>query len=87
MALRAEWVPRLQNEEADALTKFDFRHFKTKNRIDVSLESLRFAVEGYLAEVEAAKIAYKKQRAGEPKSFARRKRKGEGLCETYPRPA
>ena len=25
--LRALWLPRLQNEEADALTNLDFRHF------------------------------------------------------------
>ena len=27
VTLRADWLPRLQNEEADALTNMDFRHF------------------------------------------------------------
>jgi hypothetical protein len=95
MALRAEWVPRLQNEEADALTNSDFRHFRAENRIHVALESLRFGVldrllesgEAYFAETEAAKLAYKERRAQEPKGPARRKRKGKGLRETDPWPA
>ena len=95
MALRAEWVPRLQNEEADALTNSDFRHFRAENRIDVSLKDLNFGVldrllesgEAYVAETEAAKLAYKELRALEPKGSARRKRKGEGLRETDPWPA
>ena len=95
MALRAECPPRLQNEEADALTNFDFQHLNTDGRIDVSLESLCFGVlrrllesgELYFAEVGAAKPAYKKQRAGEPKSSVLRTRKGEGLHETDPWPA
>ena len=68
---------------------------KTEDRIDVSLESLRFGVldrllesgETCFAEVEAAKLAYKKQRAEEPNSSALRKRKGAGLRETDPWPA
>ena len=31
--LRAQWLPRLQNEEADALTNCDFRHFDAAKRI------------------------------------------------------
>ena len=42
--LRASWVPRLQNEEADALTNSDFRHFDSAKRIPVTLEGLRFGV-------------------------------------------
>ena len=79
--------PRIQNEEADALTKLYFRHFKIENRIDVSLKSLRLGVleglgdsgEAYFADVEAAMIAYKKPRFEEPMSSALRRRKGEGL--------
>ena len=26
-AMRAHWIPRLQNQESDALTNFDYRHF------------------------------------------------------------
>ena len=42
--LRANWLPRLQNEEADALTNWDFRHFDPKLRIDVDLEKLEFKI-------------------------------------------
>ena len=31
--MHARWIPRLQNEEADALTNGDFRHFDPKRRI------------------------------------------------------
>ena len=44
IVLRADWLPRLENEEADALTNFDFRHFDLANRIDVELERLEFGV-------------------------------------------
>ena len=33
--LRARWLLRLQNEEADALNISECRHFKMENRIDV----------------------------------------------------
>ena len=36
--LRADWIPRLQNEVADALTNWDFRHFDEQRRIHVDLE-------------------------------------------------
>ena len=37
MALRADWVPRLQNEEADALTNGDTRHFSEDLEVKVDL--------------------------------------------------
>ena len=60
LVLRAHWLPSLENEEADALTNFDFRHFKDESRIHVKLEDLKFAVlddlfktgEGYVAALE-----------------------------------
>ena len=33
--LRARWLPRLQNQEADDLTNYEFRHFDPKKRIKV----------------------------------------------------
>ena len=52
--LRADWIPRLQNEEADALTNGDFRHFEPSRRIEVDLAKLDFiALEGLFAEGEA----------------------------------
>ena len=43
-ALRAQWVPRLVNEEADALTNSDFRNFRPEHRIEVDLDTLPFGV-------------------------------------------
>ena len=42
--LRANWIPRDQNEEADALTNWDFRHFDPALRVEVDLERLQFNV-------------------------------------------
>ena len=58
--LHTRWIPRLQNEEADALTNGDFQHFGPKLRIPVSLDQLQFRVvnelfeegETYVAELE-----------------------------------
>ena len=37
LVLRARWLPRLQNEEADALTNVDYRHFSADKRIPVDV--------------------------------------------------
>jgi hypothetical protein len=71
MVLRAHWLPRLENEEADALTNFEFRHFDPKHRIEVRLADLRFAVlddlfkegEAYVAELERVKEQRKTAKA------------------------
>ena len=42
--LRARWLPRLRNQEADALTNSEFGHFEMANRIDVGLTTLPFVV-------------------------------------------
>ena len=65
--LRAQWLPRLQNEEADALTNGDFRHFSPERRIGVNLDTLPFGVmpalfaqgEAYVAEIASMKAAAK----------------------------
>lgn len=44
MRMWAQWVPRLQNEEADALTNGDFRHFAKERRVEVKVEELEFGV-------------------------------------------
>ena len=62
-ALRARWIPRLQNEEADALTNSEFHHFRPENRIEVDLGKLGFVVmdeliaegENYLSELAELK--------------------------------
>ena len=43
-SLHARWLPRLQNEEADALTNEEFQHFDKAIRIPVRLEALVFVV-------------------------------------------
>ena len=35
-------IPRLENEEADALTNGEFHHFRAERRIPVDLEKLEF---------------------------------------------
>ena len=42
LLLRARWLPRLQNQEADDLTNDEFRHFDPAKRIHVNLEDLKF---------------------------------------------
>ena len=44
LVLRAHWLPRDQNEEADALTNFDYSHFDMGKRIEVDLDKLDFKV-------------------------------------------
>ena len=92
MVLRAKWLPRLENEEADGLTNFDFRHFDPRNRIHVDLKDLNFAVlddlfkvgTEYVNRLEAEKAKYKAAKlAG--KAVTEKKRKtlaGERLKDT-----
>ena len=49
--LRARWLPRLQNQEADDLTNDEFRHFDLSKRIQVDLKSLGFKLMEELFEV------------------------------------
>ena len=49
--LSLERVPRLQNEEADALTNGDFSAFKPSNRVPLDVEKLNFLVLPRLAEI------------------------------------
>ena len=92
--LRAQWVPRLQNEEADSLTNEDFRHFDPSRRIEVRLEDLRFGVlnqllaagEQYHSEVEALRAADRERRssAGPAPGGRKRRKAGESLRERDP---
>ena len=94
--MRAKWLPRLDNEEADALTNMDVRHFDPAKRIVVELKDLGFQVmpllfefgETYLAEREAAKSKAKLQkdpaRGGGPLAGTKRRKVGESLRERDP---
>ena len=80
LVLRAHWLPRLENEEADALTNFDYRHFRKENRIAVEIGNMGFEVmdklfklgEEYLTKLEAEKTR-RKQEGGQA---GKKKKKG-----------
>ena len=88
MVLRARWLPRLENEEADALTNADFHHFDPKKRVEVTLDGLGFKVlpllfqvgEDYVAELERSKLKAKSQKA----EGAKRRKMGQSLRERDP---
>ena len=91
LVLRAHWLPRLENEEADALTNADFRHFKKENRIDVKLEDLKLAVlndlfkagEEFVSALESEKERAKLQ-ASELEGAVPKERKQKRLMGTVP---
>ena len=61
--MRARWLPRLQNEEADIVINSEFRLFEMANRIDVDLNTLPLVVlnslcsegDAYVKELEFLK--------------------------------
>ena len=73
MSLRARWLPRLQNQEADDLTNGEFRHFDSKRRIPVDLDRLGFEVmpvlfpagDEYLSELERHRAEAARKKAAE----------------------
>ena len=91
--LHARWLPRLQNEEADALTNGDFHHFGPALRIAVDLDKLTFFVmsdllaegEAYVEELAALKVAEKaKKRTATADAPKGKTRKGPTLREREP---
>ena len=96
LVLRANWVPRDQNQEADDLTNLEFRHFDERRRIPVSLEDLDFGVmtelfecgDQYIAELDEQMRKAKEQAAKEAEKGGCRKRKrqlkGQTLSQTQP---
>ena len=54
LQLQLEWAPRLQNEEADALTNGDFSAFRAENRITMDPDKLPFKVLPDLVRVAGA---------------------------------
>ena len=92
-SLRADWIPRLQNDEADALTNWDLRHFDPKRRIVVELESLKFNImndlfsagDTYLKELEELRAKCKAAAAASSDPGGkRRKKKGDALGDRDP---
>jgi hypothetical protein len=86
LSLRANWVPRLENQEADDLTNLEFKSFDVSKRLDVDLDGLDFGVmrelfevgDSYLMEINALKEA-EKNRSEARVEKKRRKKAGEGL--------
>ena len=68
--LRAHWLPRLQNEEADQLTNENFMNFSPENRVPVELDKLDFAYlprllgegEAYMEDLDRQREANKRAR-------------------------
>ena len=91
-SFRPRWIPRLQNEEADALTNSEFHHFRPENRIEVDLGKLEFIVmnelfatgEEYLAELASLKEGEKRKMTEEEKTPARKRPASEALREKDP---
>ena len=90
--LHARWIPRLQNEEADALTNGEFDAFDPALRIDVDLKQLGFVVmddlfeegESYVSELAELKKAEDLKRASSGGTSKRKARKGPGLAQREP---
>ena len=87
----AHWLPRLQNEEADALTHGVFEGFDPARRVPVDMENISFLIlPRLLADGEAfmrsRKLAAEKkalETATVENGTAKRRKKG-GLRETDP---
>ena len=96
LLLRARWVPRLQNQEADDLTNDEFRHFDPKKRIKVDLKDLKFKImdqlfevgDAYTKELEAARSSEKRKAEARKRAGGAEikdtQRKGKPLRETDP---
>ena len=88
LVLRARWLPRLENEEADALTNADFRHFDAKKRIEVDITNLGFKVLPMLFQVGedyVADLEHKKGQKSSQQGAGDKKRKiGQSLRERDP---
>ena len=96
LVLRARWLPRLQNQEADDLTNFEIRHFDPKRRIQVDLDKLGLDLmhelfkvgDDYLSDLEKlrelgrAKGAEAKAKGG--RLAGKKGKKPRGLKETDP---
>ena len=89
MVLRARWLPRLENQEADDLTNNEYRYFDPVKRIRVDLADLGFEImdslfehgDAYLAELEEQRASEKRKAATRG---AKRGAKRKPLRETDP---
>ena len=87
LVLRAHWLPRDQNEEADALTNFDYRHFDMGKRIAVDLDKMNFQVlpdlfacgESFYSELKAKREEEKARGQTRRDRAEGKRRKSDGL--------
>ena len=96
MVLRARWLPRLQNQEADDLTNMELRHFDPKKRIQVDIANLGLDLmhslfdvgDSYLAELEkiraAEKLKVEAKKSGGGRLAGRKGKKEQSLREKQP---
>ena len=71
MVLRARWLPRDENQEADDLTNYEYRHFDPAKRIPVDLSKLGFDLmdsllrhgDEYMADLERERASEKRKAA------------------------
>ena len=71
MVLRARWLPRDENQEADDLTNYEYRHFDQAKRIPVDISKLGFDLmsslfqhgDDYLADLERERESEKRKAA------------------------
>jgi hypothetical protein len=76
MALNLGWVPRDQNEEADALTNGDFASFSHGLRVGVDVGKVRWLILPRMLEVAGdiyEKVRRSKEGSGPPKATTRPK--------------
>ena len=87
-SLRARWIPRLENEEADALTNGEFHHFRAEHRIPADPQKLEFIVlnelfaegEKYVKELEELRACERRAR-NSGKAHAAKRAKGDRLSQ------
>lgn len=82
LALDLGWVPRDQNSETDALTKYEFGDFSAAKRVECSIECLPWRIlpemlrasEDVYARVQAEKGASKDDAVTEGRARKKRRR-------------
>lgn len=96
IVLRARWLPRQQNQEADDLTNAEYRHSDPRNRIEMNvqdpgsniMDSLFKEGDAYIAELEQNRASEKRKKearlAKGREAGARKGRKERSMRETDP---
>ena len=88
-SLRARWIPRLENEEADALTNGEFHHFRAEHRVPVDLAKFELIVLNELFEegemyVKDELRACERRARNSGTAHAAKRAKGDRLAQRDP---